>query len=401
MSLISNLRILKDAKVLSQRYLPEKLLFLDKQKRDLGIYLGYVLNDNVPPHMLLIGPRGTGKSTLIAIYKQELLKTIQERGFNVKIGYTHAPQTAFSAFVQLANDVGVDVPSTGISYDLTIARYEKACPDSISIFIIDEIDKIKDINDLLIQLTKRNEINSGVKGYCIIGLTNKQRIISTIDSRNLSSFNHRIINTYEYDATQTYQILSDRVDKAFHRNTLEDGVLEKISAHAAQRKGDCRFGLDVLLQAAELAEKESSDKLSINIVDKAIDDVEFRFLYDTIARKTLTQQYLLLKIALDKNIKGTLLYQWYSQVLGNDALTSRRISEYLNELIDDQFIERYYVRVRTGKQSWLRLFGLESSQVIIAIATKNFLKLYGANLPDDSLDKIKVIKGKSNFSSLG
>ena len=36
MSLISNLRILKDAKVLSQRYLPEKLLFLDNQKTRIG-----------------------------------------------------------------------------------------------------------------------------------------------------------------------------------------------------------------------------------------------------------------------------------------------------------------------------------------------------------------------------
>ena len=100
-------------------------------------------------------------------------------------------------------------------------------------------------------------------------------------------------------------------------------------------------------------------------------------------------------------MRGTLLYQWYSLVLGDDALTSRRITEYLNELIDDQFIEKYDVRVRTGKQSWLRLFGIEAAHVVIAIATKNFLKLYGGNIPDDDLDKIKAIKNKLNFSILG
>lgn len=394
MALITNLRVLKNSKVLSQGYLPEKLWFLDEQKRDLGIYLGYILNDNVPPHILLIGPRGTGKSTLMTIFRAELLKTIKKNSLNVKVGYTHAPQTAFSAFVQLANDVGVDVPTQGVGYDIAIARYEKACPNSISIFIIDEIDQIKDFNELLIQLAKRNELNSKVKGFCIIGITNKQRIMSSIDQRNLSAFNHRIINTHEYDATQTYKILSDRVDHAFHQNAVIKGVLEKISGHAARRKGDCRFGLDVLLQGAELSEKYLSNKLTMEITDEAIDVVEFKFIYDNIARKTPTQKYLLLKIAINNNIHRPLLFQWYSHVLGNEALSSRRINEYINELIEDQFIERYYLRIPTGRQSWLRLFELEPYHVIISIATDAFLNLYGGSLPDADLEQIKEVKQK-------
>ncbi len=394
MALIPRLRALKNSKVLSQGYLPDKLWFLDEQKRDLGIYLGYILNDNVPPHILIIGPRGTGKTTLMTIFRAELLKTIKKNDLNVKVGYTHAPQTAFSAFAQFTNDVGVDLPTQGVGYDIAIARYEKACADSISIFIIDEIDQIKDINDLLIQLTKRNELNSKVKGYCIIGITNKQRIMSSIDQRNLSAFNHRIINTHEYDATQTYKILSDRVDHAFHKNVVDKGVLEKISGHAARRKGDCRFGLDVLLQAAELSEKYQSDKITIKITDEAIGVVEFKFIYDNIARKTLTQKYLLLKIAINNDIHRPLLFQWYSRVLGNDALSSRRINEYINELIEDQFIERYYVRIPTGKESWLHLFELEPYHVIISIATDSFLSLYGGSLPDEDLDKIQEVKQK-------
>ena len=375
---------MKDPKILSQRYLPEKLWFLDDQKRDLGIYLGYILKDNVPPNIILIGPRGTGKTTLALTFKRELENLVEEKGLNIKIGFAHAPNTAYSAFIQLANDVGIELPEQGISYESSIVRYEKACSDSTSIFIIDEIDKIRDINELILQLSKRNDLNAGIKGYCIIGITNKQRFMSTIDNRNLSSFNHRIINTH--------QILSDRVNNAFYENALETGVLGKISAHAAKRKGDCRFGLDVLLQGAELAEKNQSSKLTMEITDKAIDVVEFQFIYDNIKKKTLTQQYLLLKTAIDQRIHGTQLYQWYAHVLGKDALSSRRITEYINELVDDQFIEKYNVRTSTGKQSWLKLFELEPYNVIVSIATDNFLNLYGGRIPDTDLDVINKVK---------
>jgi cell division control protein 6 len=76
-----------------------------------------------------------------------------------------------------------------------------------------------------------------------------------------------------YNAFDLRKILSLRINKALNQQMIEEGVLEKIAAVSSRTHGDARKAVELLSKSALIAEKEGT-KITMDLVDRALDDIE-------------------------------------------------------------------------------------------------------------------------------
>ena len=139
-----------------------------------------------------------------------------------------------------------------------------------------------------------------------------------------------------YGAGQLSDILSERALLSFHDNILNDDVIPLCSAMAAKEEGDARYALDLLKNAGELAFDEDSEKVTSDHVIRAKDRIEHNKITEIISTLPLQQQRVLEAILLltkkGEEITSGKLYEEYSDLSKKDAVTYRRIFDFINEL---------------------------------------------------------------------
>lgn len=100
-----------------------------------------------------------------------------------------------------------------------------------------------------------------------------------------------------YNATQIRAILEHRED-AFVDGALEDGVISKVAAIAAQEHGDARKTVDTLYEAGRLAEKAGETTVTEDQVDDAVQQAEINRFEQLISGTTPHVKHLLRTLAL-------------------------------------------------------------------------------------------------------
>jgi Cdc6-related protein, AAA superfamily ATPase len=105
---------------------------------------------------------------------------------------------------------------------------------------------------------------------------------------------------------------------------------------AAKEEGDARYALDLLKNAGELAFDEDSKNVTSDHVRRAKDKIEHNKVIEIISTLPLQQQRLLEAILnltkQDEEISSGKLYDAYKDVSKKDAVTYRRIFDFINEL---------------------------------------------------------------------
>jgi len=141
-----------------------------------------------------------------------------------------------------------------------------------------------------------------------------------------------------YNALQLQDILRDRAEKAFHKNIIDGGVIEKCAAFAAREHGDARRALDLLRVAGELAERGGEKKIKLRHIDLANNKIERDKILDVIESEPKQFQLVLLAIfeLSEKNEKmftGEVykVYQEFCKKVNIEALTQRRVSSIISE----------------------------------------------------------------------
>ena len=126
--------------------------------------------------------------------------------------------------------------------------------NKILIVVLDEVDVVKDLDDLIYTLTR---INSDIKagGLTIIGISNKISFKESLDPRSLSSLYETEIVFSSYNANELFEILIERAKIAFREGVVSDEILRYIAATATKEGGDARFSLKILSRAGELSEE--------------------------------------------------------------------------------------------------------------------------------------------------
>lgn len=339
----SKLRIFKAREILLPDYVPEELPHRDEQIRQLATVLSPAISGSRPPNVFIYGLTGTGKT---AVTKYVLNRFSMKFGDKVITSYINCRlcNTNYRVLSELARSVGRPVPFTGLSTSEVLTRFVNGLESKkkLMVVVLDEIDwLVKNSGDtVLYHLTRLNSELSRSK-LSLIGITNDLKFMEYLDPRIKSGLGEEELLFPPYTNRELEDILRKRAEMAFNDGVLEEGVIPLCAAIAARQNGDCRLALDLLLKAADIAEREGASKVSEDHVRRAQREIEKNLVIDAIRSMPFHVKLVLLSIMI-LNKRGDQVrvttgeifnkYKELCRNLGVGEVTQRRVSEIISEL---------------------------------------------------------------------
>ena len=271
--------------------------------------------------------------------REQLIEAANNENVFVKIEYIRCTDytTEYQVIAELCNRLGRDVPNRGWTKAEVVNAFRELFRTNAFgrklhlIVILDEIDILleKDGDGILYTLTRTDNIS-------VLSISNYLDFKNLINSRVTSSLNDKEIVFPPYGANQLSDILNERAQLSFNDGVLDSDVIPLCSAMAAKEEGDARYALDLLKNAGELAFDEDSEKVTSDHVIRAKDRIEHNKVSEILSTLPLQQQRLLEAILTltkqGEEITSGKLYEAYSDVSKSDAVTYRRIFDFINDL---------------------------------------------------------------------
>lgn len=340
-------QVFKNRDALDPSYIPEDLPHRDEEIEQIASRTACSLRGNAPSNFLCYGRTGTGKTATIRFVSQKLAKYAnKDQPWWIYINCSIV-STPYRILAHIYNTIAGEekIPPTGLPKDVIFKKLlgllDYKVKNSICFLVLDEIDLLKDSNEVLYDLTRLNESLDSCR-TCLIGISNQLNFKENLDPRAMSSLGKDHIIFPVYDAKELGDILESRSSIAFCEDALKEGVISLCAALAAKENGDARKALQLLRKAGEIAERSHNKTVSRAHVNKAQDELEREKEIDYIkgmplqAQLVLTAVYLISKYSKERIIVSGDIYEVHMELTnkspGTRTLTRRRISDYINEL---------------------------------------------------------------------
>lgn len=344
-SFLSHEPLFISKQALQETHTPETVPHREDQIKQLASILVHTLRGEKPSNIFIYGKTGTGKTLVSKFVCQELEKRAHERGINLKTFYLNCKMektnTPYRILAHFLAELGVPVPTTGLPTEEIYKKFVRAMNEMnhICIIILDEIDALTDTSPLY-DLTR---INTQLKNtrVSIIGISNNTSFTNNLDSRIKSSLSEEELVFPPYNAIQLTEILSNRAEIALRAGVLDDGVIERCAALAAQEHGDARRALDLLRVAVEIAERHGDDKATMSHVGAAQKKLDTDRVVEVIKTQPRQSQLVMssilsLKESKKEGVSTGDVYVVYVKLCKKynllPPLTSRRVSDLISEL---------------------------------------------------------------------
>ncbi|MBS3054927.1 MAG: AAA family ATPase [Candidatus Aenigmarchaeota archaeon] len=335
--MISESRIFKNEKVLSTEFLPEVLPHRESQIEILAGNLRPAAHGRKPQNTFVYGTPGIGKTASV----KHVFRQFEEYS-GVKTFYVNCwdYRTIHSILTKLSVGMGIFVARKGMAKDEVMEKFVEACKKNRKglVICLDEADQIKDKNSLY-DLFRINQYISNPVG--VVFISNFADLFLDLEPRVKSSADVDEVEFKPYTLDEMKNILTARGREAFHAGVIEDGVVFLCANHAIVNGGDVRTGLECLMKAGRLAEKDNSLKLKVEHVKyvlPSIGKVKPKILEEKINEK----EKIILKIVEGKrNLKSGELYEEYLR-MSEDKITERGFRDILNHLIEIKLLHARY-----------------------------------------------------------
>ena len=291
-------RIFADRGVLSPHFVPRKLIGRQKEINNIERSIAPALKGERGRNLFVYGKTGVGKTSCVRYVIGEV-KDIPNT--KAKISYINC-RLYNSRYRVLSKIVSDHLPTYAKRGYGAVDLYEKLTnwieeDNKILVIVLDEIDIVKDLDDLIYTLTRINsDIRAG--GVAMIGISNKVSFKDVLDPRSLSSLYESEIVFSSYNANELFDILHSRVQKGFKDGTIDDEILRYVAATSAKEGGDARFSLKVLSKAGELAEEAGMAKITLDKTKEAVRLAEEDVVYDVISTLPEHQKLVLYSAAM-------------------------------------------------------------------------------------------------------
>ena len=296
--LFKDSKIFLDRKVLSPHYIPDHLLFRDKQIEEIEKALTPSLRGERGRNVFIFGKTGTGKTSCI---KQVVERIKQLPIVSARISYVNC-RVYNSRYRVLSKIAGDHIPMYAKRGYGIIDIYEKLIgwieeDGKVLVVVLDEIDIVKDLDDLVYTLTRANsDIKSG--GITVVGVSNNVSFKEGLDPRSVSTLYENDLVFPPYNSHELASILKDRAEKGFKENAIDEASINLAAALAAREGGDARLALKIITKAGELADEKGIAAITVDEITYAAKFAEEEIAYEVINTLPEHQKLVVYAIAL-------------------------------------------------------------------------------------------------------
>ncbi|MGB9732860.1 MAG: Cdc6/Cdc18 family protein [Candidatus Micrarchaeia archaeon] len=358
-NLMKESSIFANRDALSPHYMPSSLLFREKQIDSIVKYLTPSLKGERGRNLFIYGKTGTGKTSCMK-YVIEKVKEIPS--VKAKISYVNCRiyNSRYRVLSKIVNDHLPSYAKRGYGivdiYERIINWIEE--DGKILIVVLDEIDVVKDLDDLIYTLTRANsDIKSG--GVTIVGISNKISFKEELDPRSISTLYENELVFPPYNSTELAAILKQRAEISFKPGVIDDSSINLAAAIAAKDSGDARLALKILSKAGEIAEERNLTKITPKEINEAAKSADEEVAYELVSTLPEHQKLVIYAISLltmqgskyKKLVDGTESYLFSGEVydkyvaicnsIGKEPKSSRWYRNYIQDLEMQGLITTY------------------------------------------------------------
>jgi len=243
---------------ITPHYTPDNLPFRDGQIDEISQILSSSLQGAKPDNLFIYGKVGTGKTVTVNHVLSQLQEFIAHNTEKkVEFAYVNCRNhnTKYKVLLKILSKFFPEQDFIGYSSAFVYEKLLKhAGQGKQLILVLDEVDKVKDLDELIYALTRSNdELQRG--GIAIIGISNNLFFKDKLDVRTKSTLLQKEMVFPPYNAQELKAILEERIKTAFKTGCVEDSAVNLAAAMAAQESGDARAAVMLMLRAGEEADK--------------------------------------------------------------------------------------------------------------------------------------------------
>ena len=383
--------IFKNRESLSTSYVPSEFPHRFNEINEVANILKTAFYGSRPSNILIYGQTGTGKTAISKFICKQLKDKARNENVKIHTAYINCKQTntPYGVLTNIGKTYSAEwdkqIPNAGWRIDKVYSSLKEKADENggIAIVILDEIDTLvsKNGDEILYHLTGLNSDLDNSK-ISIIGISNDAKFTSWLDPRVKSRLGEESLTFPPYNAPQIEDILLQRAKLAFKENTVDPLVMTYCASRAAQEHGDARKAIDLLRIAAELAEREKREIVTLEHVNKAQNVMERDQVRSIVITLPIQHKATLASIILNQgnriqNQQTTgEVYSTYTKLCNSykiDKLTQRRIGHIIAELDMQGLINAKVVNLgRHGRTKYIDL-AVDKNQLLNIIKNDHFL----------------------------
>ncbi len=385
--------IFKDLTVLSPHYVPKALPYREQQMHEIMSVLSPALRGQKPRNLIIYGKTGTGKTCTTKRVMEEFEKSSKSmKQGKATMHYINCRiyNSRYRIMQRVLKEYTPELEKAGFGLPFLYEKLiEAASKGEQVVIVLDEVDMVKDLDELVYTLTRSNdEIMRG--GVSLVGISNKLSFKDSLDPRSKSSLYESEMIFQPYTAEQLKKILDQRVDEGFGKGIVDQAAVNLAAAITSQESGDARYALKLINKAGEMVQQYKRYRITDEDVEAARKSVEIDMTTEAINSLPEMHQVVLYAIAtITKNgskysrlegvDQGVLfsgeVYEEYERVCKMTRKRSRS-SRWYKEYINDLEVLGLIVTTPSGKgvrgQTTLIRLGPNSDSVLDALKIRLF-----------------------------
>ena len=299
--------VFKDEAKLDIAYVPPRLVHREDEYRLLWEFFRFVLeaSGRMSQRVLITGKVGTGKTALSQRFGMNLQEEARKRGINLHYLHVNCREKRGRFFLTLLDVLlhfKPSFPRRGFSSEELLHSLMDIL-DEENAYLILALDELESLilaegSEPIYKLTRMQETRLGKpQRISLICILRSLKPLEKLDESTRSTLQKNIIHLEEYSKTQLIDIISDRVQMAFHEGTVPEETIEIIAELAEREGGNARYAIELLWRAGKYADANGLPEVYPECVRMAAASIYPTVRKDEILSLNMHQKLLLLAVA--------------------------------------------------------------------------------------------------------